>query len=242
MRQPLLKLRNHLLLDPHFDCLPQLAQAAFKKVIGAFDDYKFFRLGNRRNQFLQLRARTELIACPTDKKFRLRTIAQKVEAIDARFFQSSSHWSHRYSQANERMNPRVRTRRAQSDHRSERESCKDQWQVKLGVEPVQRSLHVFDFSSAVIVFSLAQAGPAKVKAQHGKPEAVQRLHRVEDDLVVQSSAKQGMRMANHGGMSGVGCACVEQRFQPPGGAWEEQRADGGARGRHISDYSRKQVS
>src|SRR5208283_1444032 len=74
----------------------------------------------------------------------------------------------------------------------------------------------------------------EVESQHGKAKAVQHLHGVEDDLVVQRSAKQRVRMANHRGMSCVLSARIEQRFQATGGAVEKERADGEARCNHIS--------
>jgi hypothetical protein len=50
---------------------------------------------------------------------------------------------------------------------------------------------------------------------------------VEDDLVVQGPAADGMRMADNGGVGGVGRAGVQQSFEPAGRAVEEQGTDGG---------------
>ena len=83
----------------------------------------------------------------------------------------------------------------------------------LGVEPVERRADVVDFAVAVVVFALAQSGSAEVEAQHGKAEAVQRLHGVEDDLVVQRPAEQRMRMADQRCVRRVVGARVEQRFE-----------------------------
>ena len=120
----------------------------------------------------------------------------------------------------------IRASRAQSDRCAKRESGKDQRQMKLAVEPVERGADIFDFPIALIVFALTQAGSAKVEAQHGKTKTVQRLHGVKDDFVVQRSAKQRMRMADHSGMSGILGAGVEQRFQSSGWTVEKQRTDG----------------
>src|ERR1700674_2475730 len=75
------------------------------------------------------------------------------------------------------------------------------------------------------MFALAQARPAKIKAQHRITKVVQRLHGVKDDFVVQSSAVKGMRMAYQRSVSGMFRTRIEQGFQPTRWAVEEQRAD-----------------
>ena len=82
------------------------------------------------------------------------------------------------------------------------------------------------------MLAFAQAGAAKIEAQHGESEAVERLHGVKDDFVVQRSAVQRMRMANEGGMRCAGRTGVEQGFQASGGAGEEEGADGWRFRRH----------
>ena len=89
--------------------------------------------------------------------------------------------------------------------------------------------NVIDLAVAVVVFAFAESGAAKVKAQHWISKTVQRFHGVEHDFVVQGSAKQRMRMANHRRVGGVVVSCVEQRFQSSGRALEEQRTDACAR-------------
>ena len=87
--------------------------------------------------------------------------------------------------------------------------------MKFRVEPVERSADILDFTNSVVVVAVAQARSAKIEPQHGKTEAVQRLHGVEHDFVVQRSPKQRMRMADH---CGVSCVCgsgIEQHFELP---------------------------
>jgi len=86
----------------------------------------------------------------------------------------------------------------------------------------------------VIVFSLAQSGSAEVEAEHRKSKAVQRFHRVEDDLVMERSAEHGMRMTNYGRVRRVLRARVEQSFEPTSGTFKEKGADGGVSWHHGS--------
>ena len=90
------------------------------------------------------------------------------------------------------------------------------------VEPVEPCAHVINFAVAMIVLALAQAGTAKIESQHRKSEAVQRLHGVKDNLVVQRPPKQRMRMANQSGMRRILRASIEQRLEPPCGAVKKE--------------------
>jgi hypothetical protein len=89
--------------------------------------------------------------------------------------------------------------------------------VVLACQPIDGSVHVLDFAASVML-ALAEAGAAKVEAQHGKPEAegwvVEHLHGAVDDLVVHGPAAHGMRMADQGGEGGMGQAFVQQRLEP----------------------------
>jgi len=49
---------------------------------------------------------------------------------------------------------------------------------------------------------------------------------MEHNLVMQRSAKQGMRMTNHGRLRRVLRACIQQRFQSSRTTLEKQRLDG----------------
>jgi len=97
--------------------------------------------------------------------------------------------------------------------------------MKLRVEPVESGADILNFPVAMIVFAVAESGPSKVKAQHGKAKTIQRFHRMEHDLVMQGPAKQRMRMTNHPRMRGMVRACVQQCFQLSCGAFQEERPD-----------------
>ena len=93
------------------------------------------------------------------------------------------------------------------------------------MKPVERGTNIIHFAHSVVVFALAQAGSAEVEAQHRESEAVESFHGVEDDFVVQGSAKQWVRMANHSCVRGVRSTGVEQRFQASRTTFKEQGAD-----------------
>ena len=78
---------------------------------------------------------------------------------------------------------------------------------------------------AAVVLAVAQAGAAKVEAQHRKSERVQRLHRVIHDLVVHGAAKQRMWMAHQRGVSRLRLSLVEQRFQASRTTFKKQGAN-----------------
>ena len=98
--------------------------------------------------------------------------------------------------------------------------------MKLSIQPVKGGANILDLTVALIMFAVAEAGAAKVKAQHRKAKTVQRLHGVENNLVMQCPAKQGMGMANYCGVRRVPGAGIQQRFQAACGAFEEERLDG----------------
>ena len=93
--------------------------------------------------------------------------------------------------------------------------------MEFMIEPIERSQYVFALAVSMIVLALAEAGAAKVETQHGKSEAVQGFHGMEDNFVVQSSAKNLMRMAGECGMRGMVVAGIEQGFEASCGAFEK---------------------
>jgi len=91
--------------------------------------------------------------------------------------------------------------------------------VELRVQPVERRAKVFRFAASLVVLAGAQSCSPEVEAQHGKAKAVQRLHGVKHDLVVQRPTEQRMGMADQRGMRGASGAGVEQRLHAPGGTF-----------------------
>jgi hypothetical protein len=73
-----------------------------------------------------------------------------------------SHWR---SYADQGLHSRIRRRCPQSNRRTKRESCKDQGQMKLRIQPVERGFNIFNFPAAVIVFAMAESSAPKVEAQ-----------------------------------------------------------------------------
>ena len=60
------------------------------------------------------------------------------------------------------------------------------------------------------VFAFAEAGAAEVEAQDGESKAVERLHGLEDNFVVQRSAVERVGMADDGRMGRIGRSRVEE--------------------------------
>jgi hypothetical protein len=112
-----------------------------------------------------------------------------------------------------------------SNRRSERKSCEYDRQMKLFVEPIQSGPNVFDLPFTTVVLAMAQSGAAKVEAQHRKSKIVQRLRSVEDNLVVQGSSEQRVRMTDDRSMRGVFRARVDQGFQTSGRTIEKERTN-----------------
>ena len=123
---------------------------------------------------------------------------------------------------------------AEADSGSEGKSGEDYGKREFGLDPIEGGADVFDFADAVSVRAFTQSGAAEVEAQDGESEAVEGFHGVEDDFVVERSAKEWMRMADDGG---VGCgrgSGVEQSFEASGGAGEGEGADAGSFGHGMS--------
>lgn len=81
------------------------------------------------------------------------------------------------------------------------------------IQPIQRSPNVVHFTISMIMFPVAQAGAAKIEAQHREGKTVQRFHGVKDHLVMKRSTVERMGMAHQSGARGLRSASIEQRFE-----------------------------
>ncbi len=95
-------------------------------------------------------------------------------------------------------------------------------------EPVESGKNIAGFSLA-IVHSIAQAGAAKVEAQHGPAQApsriVEDLHGVVHNLVVEIAAEHGMGMADERGERSIGRSRIQNRLQTAGRTVERDAAN-----------------
>ena len=189
-------------------------------MIGSLDQHQLARLWKRVHQSLQLCPRAELIARAADEKLGLGTRLEKRKIVSS--LVDRGHWD---AEADEGPDARIRAGNRQTDGSAEGKSGKDQRQAELAIQPVERSADIIPFPASVVVLALAQTGTTKIEAQHGESKAVQRLHGVEHDLVVESSSEQRMGMAHQGSVGGSLGASVEQGFQAPCGTVEKQRLD-----------------
>ena len=66
--------------------------------------------------------------------------------------------------------------------------------------------------------AFAEPGTAKVETKRWQPEGRKHLGGVVDDLVVQRTAVQRVRVCDERGKGGVGSPGIEDGFQTPGGS------------------------
>lgn len=216
---------QQLASDPGFDRFPQLAQAAFEKVVAGFDEDQLLWLGKRGDHLFELGLGGELIARATDEELGLGAGAEEIKVVAAVIDRGD-----RCAQADESVNAGVGTSGAQSYGSSEGKAGKDNGLTVLLLEPVQRNAHIGEFTFTVGMFALAQPSAAEIKAQHRKSETVQRLHGVEYNFVVKRAAVDRMGMADEGGVGGVFGAKVQEGFEAASGTVKKKRLDRGIRG------------
>lgn len=209
----------------------QLAEAAFEKMVGTFDDDELARLGERLHESLEFGGGTELVSGPADEQLGLGAAFEEAKIVGAVI-----HGRDGQPKPDERMNAGISAGWLQASGSAKGKSGEDERQTKLLVEPVDRDADVVSFAATVIMFALTQPGAAKIEAQHGKSETVQGFHGVEDDFIVQRASEERMGMADERGMGGVLRPDVEQGFQTSGGTGKEKRLNSGV-SQHLTQIT-----
>src|SRR5277367_2148811 len=153
-------------------------------MISGFDADQFCWLGERVHERLEFSRRTVLVARSADEELGLDAIAQEREIVNAPIDRDCGK-----AEGDQCGDSRVGVGSAQSYCGSEGKTGEYDRKRVFVLHPVEGGAHVFDFASAVRVFSFAQSGATKVEAEHGESKAVKCLHGVEDDFVVQSSTE-----------------------------------------------------
>ena len=97
--------------------------------------------------------------------------------------------------------------------------------MELPIQPIERDAYVVDLAATFVVRPFAESSATKVEAQHRKSERIERLHGMEDDLVMHRPAEKRVRMADKRGMSGVGSTLVQQGFETAGRTVEKKATD-----------------
>src|ERR1035437_1572603 len=195
---------------------------AFEEMVSG-DEYQLFRVGGFGNEFLQRILRAVLIVVAADEELGFGAVPQERKRVKA------SIGFDRRTDRDDCANVTVGTRSSQTRGRSEGEPGEDDGQRELMLQPSQRGLHIGYLAASLVVLASAQAGAAKVEAQHGKAERVQCLHGVKNDLVVHGPASQRVRMAHQSGMGRGGRSHIEQGFQPSCRSLEKECLDCGVR-------------
>ena len=201
-------------------------------MVGAFKNHQFRGFGQSRDECLQTRSGTELVAGAADEELGFGAGFQEIVVVGAVVDRGDGS-----AKADDGVHPRIRASRAQPHSSSEGKPGKDQWKMEFAIQPVESGANIVDFAGAVVVLTVAESSTAKIKAENRQSEGVQRFHGVEDHFIVQGAPILGMRMGNESGVGRAGRADVEQRFELAGGAFEEERADGG---RHLGHGYRVQ--
>ncbi|GAC1433608.1 MAG: hypothetical protein NVSMB58_18020 [Terriglobales bacterium] len=149
---------KHNFPHPGFDGFAHFLQPPFKEMVGALDNRQSLGLRKRRDYSLQLGLWTKLIAPAAHKELRLYACFQEFE-----FVVSALNGGDRDSQPNHGSHPLIGARGSQAYRRTERETGKQQGQMKLLVNPIESGPHVFNFTSSLIMHALAQSGSAKIE-------------------------------------------------------------------------------
>jgi len=200
-------------------------------VIGRFDANQLLRLGEGVDQGFEFSGRGELIARTADEKLGLGGSAQEIVIVDAIVF-SICNGDGGQSQGDEGGDAIVVIGGAEADGGSEGKSGEDDGEREFGLDPIESGADVFDFADAVGVHAFTQSCAAEVEAEDRESEAIEGFHGVEDDFVVERSAKERMRVTDDGSVGCGGGSGVEQSFQASGGAGDGEGADAGSFGRH----------
>ena len=126
----------------------QFAEAACEEVVGAFDEDELLGLGQGIHQRFQLRARAEWIAGAADKELGLGAGLQEIKIVSA-----VVHRGDRSAEADQGLHPMVRGGGAQADSGAEGKPSKNEWPLKLGVQPVECGADVIHFAGTVAVLA-----------------------------------------------------------------------------------------
>ena len=214
------------------DSFPHFAQAAFEEMVGGFNDDELLGFWQASDERCQSCFRCELVAGSADEQLRLRACFEKGVVVGAVIDRGD-----RGAETDDGLHTWIGTGGAKADGGSEGEPRKDHRQVKFLSEPVEGGAYVIDFARAGVVLAVAPSGAAEIETQHREAELVERLHRVKDDFVVQGAAVERMGVANNRRVGRARRSCVEEGFEPSGGAGKEQRANGGGGVGHGLEYN-----
>jgi hypothetical protein len=191
-------------------------------MIGGVNDDKLLGVGQGGELRFEQGFRAKAVAIATDEELGLGAGGEEIEVVVAALDGGDGS-----ADSNKGADARVGAGNPQSDGSAEGEAGEDEREMEFVVEPVEGGAHVVLLTVTVVMFASTQPGAAKVEAQHGQAERVERFHGMEDDFVVQRASEQGMGMADDRGVGGVGGTFIEQGFERTGRAGNEEGADGG---------------
>jgi hypothetical protein len=194
----------------------QIGEVPSEEVVGPFNPNQFLFVGGLSDYCFNGSLAAVRVASTLDKQFGLGAVGQVAQL--ARIC--------RKAHTDERLDARMAAAGPHSDPGSKGEARqKDGFSWELFFQLGERGAHVAGFSSAGIMFALAESSTAEVEAQHRSPGArLQDLGNLVDDLVVEGAAIERVRMADQPShRTGVGmCGKLEQGLETSCGAGDEQ--------------------
>ncbi len=194
--------------EPGGESLLHLLQFAGEEMIRSWDHDQIGRWRRAGHHGFHPSLGPVLISVAADKELGLGAAGEKAVVILA------SPGFHGKPERHNALDPLITAAGAQTNAGAEGEAGEEHRQVVLPFQPVERGAHIAHLAAAVVVRALAQAGAAKIEAQHRQPISLEGLHGVIDDLVVHGSAEERVRMANHGRVGGIGPPHIQQSFEP----------------------------
>jgi len=197
--------------QPGVDGATQSVELAGKEMIDSFDDDEMIFAGERGDERFDFFDGAVLVVASVHEQLGLLAVAQEREIRVV----------HGNAQADQVRDARVFAADAHTDPRTETESREQQRHTrKLGSKKIQHGTDIALLAVAAVVYAGAESRAAKIEAQHGDAESIERFRRLVNHFVVHRAAKKRMRMADNGGErrkrgSGRG---PENRFEASGRA------------------------
>jgi len=171
---------ENLFFEPVRDGGVQFVKLTDEEVVHPLDDSQTILSGQRGYEGSDSFHRTVLVFTSMNKEFRLITMAQerKVRAID------------RNAQSSQVRDSRILARNAQPYRCSKAEADEQERCLsELPSQKIKRSADVSLFAPSAVMFARAQACAAKIEAQNGKSESIERFRRLIDHFVVHGAAE-----------------------------------------------------
>lgn len=180
-------------LQPSGNGGAEIIEFAGIEMVSVRDDDHAVLAGQGRNDFFDFVDRAVFVVFAVDEEFRFGTVSQITEVgiVD------------RDAEADEVGNASVLAAHTKANPTSKAEARKQQRDAgKFLRQEIQCGTNIVLFAQPSIMRSGTHSGAAKIESQYGHAERVKRFSSLIDNLVVQRSAEERVRVANHGRQDG----------------------------------------